>query len=496
MAAERLGGGGVIQGQQAHSYADADATEPPVVRLAPPPWRRALHAQGGMRRPVDQATLFARQPARVYISTHHKFFISGLFSLCWVALSVWISLPWIGDASRLIGLAPAVIMISCIAFLPGSMVAFLSMSLLLDRQPRFRDLHPTTAADILIAARNEEAGIGQTIEYLSRQDYEGPLCVVLADNGSTDRTVELARAAATAHGVNLRIVHEATPGKSHALNKGLEVCTSPLVITVDADTLLHPSAVRLLIARLESSPEEVVAVAGTVLVRNGRASFWSKLQEWDYFLGIASVKRMQGLFQSTLVAQGAFSLYRADAVRRVGGWPDAIGEDILLTWQLLHREGLVYFEPLSVAFTTAPENLKAFARQRSRWARGMLEGLKSVPPWRHSRYRTAALAFTNLAIPLVDLGYTFIWLPGLALAFTGRYYIVGPMTLAVLPLTFVVYWVLYRQQRDRVFAPLGLQVRRNRAGLLLFIVLYQPVMSLVSVMGYGQELLHLRRRWR
>ena len=120
MAAERLGGSRVIQGQQAHSYADADATEPPVVRLAPPPWRRALHAQGGMRRPVDQATLFARQPARVYISTHHKFIISGLFSLCWVALSVWISLPWIRDASRLIDPVPAVIVISCIAFLPST----------------------------------------------------------------------------------------------------------------------------------------------------------------------------------------------------------------------------------------------------------------------------------------------------------------------------------------------------------------------------------------
>ncbi len=43
------------------------------------------------------------------------------------------------------------------------------------------------------------------------------------------------------------------------------------------------------------------------------------------------MKRMQGLFQSTLVAQGAFSVYRVDAVRAADGWPDAIGEDIVLT---------------------------------------------------------------------------------------------------------------------------------------------------------------------
>jgi cellulose synthase/poly-beta-1,6-N-acetylglucosamine synthase-like glycosyltransferase len=59
------------------------------------------------------------------------------------------------------------------------------------------------------------------------------------------------------------------------------------------------------------------------------------MQEWDYFLGIASVKRMQGLYQGTLVAQGAFSLYRTKALRAAGGWPDAIGEDIVLTWRLI-----------------------------------------------------------------------------------------------------------------------------------------------------------------
>ena len=75
----------------------------------------------------------------------------------------------------------------------------------------------------------------------------------------------------------------------------------------------------------------VQAVAGSVLVRNSRDSLGTRMQEWDYFLGIASVKRMQGLYQGTLVAQGAFSLYRTEAVLAAGGWPDAIGEDIVLT---------------------------------------------------------------------------------------------------------------------------------------------------------------------
>jgi poly-beta-1,6-N-acetyl-D-glucosamine synthase len=65
------------------------------------------------------------------------------------------------------------------------------------------------------------------------------------------------------------------------------------------------------------------------------------MQEWDYFLGIASIKRLQGLYQGTLVAQGAYSLYKTQCIKEVGGWPDAIGEDIVLTWPSREKmEGL------------------------------------------------------------------------------------------------------------------------------------------------------------
>src|SRR5690606_36852908 len=104
-----------------------------------------------------------------------------------------------------------------------------------------------------------------------------------------------------------------------------------------------------------------------VLVRNSRGNVIARMQEWDYFLGIASIKRLQGLFQGTLVSQGAFSVYKTEAVRQVGGWPDAIGEDIVLTWRFLGENWKVYFEPLAVAFTEVPETFQHFVIQRSRW---------------------------------------------------------------------------------------------------------------------------------
>jgi biofilm PGA synthesis N-glycosyltransferase PgaC len=431
-----------------------------------------------------------------YLTVRRKFAVAVTVATLWLVASVWLSLPWLRDTQDAIGVGPAVALIAFVAWIPGLLVAFLTVSLVVDRQPPLRVTAPTNPVTIIVAARNEAASIGDTLERIAAQDHAGPVTVLLADNGSTDATALVAERTAARLGLDLAVVREERPGKCHALNTALAHVATALVVTVDADTALHRTAVRSLVARLVSAPPDVTAVAGAVLVRNSRASIWTRMQEWDYFLGIASIKRMQGLYQGTLVAQGAFSLYRTEAVRAVGGWPDAIGEDIVVTWELMRRGGRVYFEPLAVAFTDVPERFRAFARQRARWARGMIEGLRAVPPWRQPRGLTRVMTGVDLVIPLLDLAYTFVWLPGLVLACFGVYWVVGPYTVLVLPLTLLTNLLLYSYQRRRVFAPLRLHVRSNRSGYLLYILAYQMIMSPVSVLGYAQELLGLRRRWK
>ena len=433
---------------------------------------------------------------RLYVSVTVKFVVAQLLAAGWFGVSVWLSLPWVRELAAAITIAPAVLVVCLVAYLPGWLVAFLAASLLLDRQPPLRRTHPTAPVTVLIAARNEAERIQETISYIARQDYPGPIEVLVVDNGSTDGTRAVAEAYGAATGQPVRCISEPRPGKSHALNTGLAAVGTELVITLDADTLLHPRAVRQLVARLLNAPPDVQAVAGSVLVRNSRDNLWTRMQEWDYFLGIASVKRMQGLYQGTLVAQGAFSLYRTEAVAEAGGWPDAIGEDIVLTWQLMRQGARVYYEPSAVAFTAAPARLVHLARQRARWARGMIEGIRSVKPWNQPRGLLRFLTAIDLLIPALDVAYALVWLPGLVLAATGRYWIVGPYTLAVLPLTLVVNAILYRFQRRRVFNLLGLRVRRNAVGFVGFVLAYQMLMSPVAVVGYGQELLGLRRRWK
>lgn len=434
-------------------------------------------------------------PKRIYISVQQKFWISHAAASLWMLFSIGVSMPWLRDFAGFVSLPVAILIIAGISYIPGYMNAFMVVSLLLDRQPPLPEGSPERPVTVLIACHNEERGIRTTLAYLGEQEYSGHLKVIVIDNNCSDQTAERAKAAGRELGLDLLVIEENTPGKNHALNAALNLVETELMITLDADTLLHKLAIKHIVSRMEAAPPDVCAVAGAVLVRNSRHNFWAKLQEWDYFLGIASIKRLQGMFQGTLVAQGAFSLYKTEAVRAVQGWPDAIGEDIVLTWKFLAQRWRVYFEPLAVAFTDVPESFRHLVRQRSRWARGMIEALKMLKPWNHPSVYAKYLTGCNLLMPYLDLVYTFCWLPGLVLAFFGIYWIVGPATLLVLPLTFFQNFILYRYQK-KVFRSLHLRIRKNLFGFVAYVLLYQMVMSPVSVYGYVQEALQRQRIWK
>ena len=125
----------------------------------------------------------------------------------------------------------------------------------------------------------------------------------------------------------------------------------------------------------------------------------------------------------------------------------------------------------------------------------MIEGLKRHGDmiWKRPHLPVFFVA-VDFLFPLLDSFYTFVFIPGIILACTGRFYIVGPMTVLVLPLAVVVVLVMYWKER-KVFDELGLKVRRNRFGAILYLVGYQFLMSPICVVGYSQELFGFSKRW-
>jgi biofilm PGA synthesis N-glycosyltransferase PgaC len=430
----------------------------------------------------------------LYVPVRVKFTVSLIAALAWAVFSYFVAQRWIADLSAYIGEPAAHLVIFGIAIIPGFMNAFLVSSLLMDRRPPLT--HAATGAlpavSILVAAYNEQDRILETIESIGRQDYPGPFEVIVVNDGSTDRTGE--QLASISHPWLHVINLERNGGKAAALNRALAVATHPLVITIDGDSYLYKDALHNLVLRYLNDPPNTAAVAGAVLVRNSRHNLVTKMQEWDYFHGISAVKRLQSLYQGTLVAQGAFSIYRADVLREVGGWKETVGEDIVMTWAILERGHRVGFAENACLFTNAPESWRQFIRQRQRWSRGLIEAFKAH--WRLLFHRRMSTLFIwwNLTFPYLDLVYTFVFIPGLILALAGYYFIAGPLTLLVLPLAMLINYLMYSIQ-NRMFHEQHLKVRRNVAGFLFYSILYSIVLQPACVVGYLKEVFARKKNW-
>jgi biofilm PGA synthesis N-glycosyltransferase PgaC len=415
-----------------------------------------------------------------------------IIATLWAITSYMIARQWISELSILIGTPLALLVIFGIAILPGFMNAFLITGLLLDRRPRRKPITLYPDITILVAAYNEEESILSTLKSIELQNYAGQLEVIVINDGSTDGTmIQLASISYPW----LRVIDlQENGGKANALNKGLEQASFELTITLDADSYLYANALANLVGRLLGDPENTAAVAGAVLVRNSRLKLVTKIQEWDYFHGIAAVKRLQSLFQGTLVAQGAFSIYRTDVLHEVGGWRECVGEDIVLTWAILEHGYRVGYCEDACSFTNAPETFKQFIRQRQRWSRGLIEAFKHHWPLLFHFRMITVFIWWNLSFPLLDFIYTFSFVPGIILALFGYYWLAGPMTLLVLPLSMLVNYIMFTIQ-SKMFTEQGLKVRNNPFAFVFYALFYGIILQPACFLGYMSELLGTSKKW-
>ncbi len=426
------------------------------------------------------------------ISVQLKFVLALLFAAGWTTFSLWIANDWLGDLVQLIGKPLTCVLIVAVVVIPGVVNAFLMASLVMDRRPVRQRYASLPGLTILIAAYNEQDSILSTLSSIAEQGYPGPLDVIAINDGSSDATLERLRSVSYPW---LRIVDlKQNGGKARALNAGLDKAVHALTITLDGDSYLYKNALRNLVTRYLGAGAQTAAVAGAVLVRNSRQNLITRIQEWDYFHGIAAVKRVQSMYQGTLVAQGAFSLYRTSVLRDIGGWPESIGEDIVITWNILQHGYQVGYCEDACSFTNAPATLGQFVRQRQRWSRGLIEAMRLHWPLLFKRRMSSFFIWYNLFIPYVDLVYTLTFIPGVVLALAGYFWFAGPMTLLVLPLAMLVNYQMFAIQ-SAMFATQGLKVRKNLIGFLVYALFYGAIMQPACVVGYLKEIFKMKKNW-
>ena len=136
-------------------------------------------------------------------------------------------------------------------------------------------------------------------------------------------------------------------GKAERLNVGFRTARHELVVVSDADTHLHPLALKLLVSRMSRSPR-IVAVAGEPHVTN-RKTLLNAMQILEASSIIGLIRRTQALSGRVGVVAGVLGLFRRQPVLDVGGYDGRMAtEDIDLTWRLLLAGWHTAYEPAAL----------------------------------------------------------------------------------------------------------------------------------------------------
>lgn len=114
---------------------------------------------------------------------------------------------------------------------------------------------PNVTVAVIVPVFDGEAFLAQALDSVARQTRP-PDEVVVVDDGSTDRSAEIA-----AGRPGVRVVRQSNRGVAAARNAGVGATASDLVAFLDQDDRYTPEKIELQAARLESQPEVAYVLA-------------------------------------------------------------------------------------------------------------------------------------------------------------------------------------------------------------------------------------------
>jgi cellulose synthase/poly-beta-1,6-N-acetylglucosamine synthase-like glycosyltransferase len=229
---------------------------------------------------------------------------------------------------------------------------------------------PVHGVSAVVPVHNAIHKIDRTVQSLLAQTHR-PMEIILVENNSTDETwgklCELEREYPEVRCFSVEI-EPGEYGASVAINHGVLQARHDIILRLDDDTYVSPTAIERGIAPLVS--DQAVAVACNLRVANPEASLWTRLQSMEYLLAMELDRRSQQLVESVLCCSGGMALFDRQTVIETGGFvslPREVSEDMDMTLKC-HRRGKVAIAPEAIGYTQVPEKLVDVARQRFRWA--------------------------------------------------------------------------------------------------------------------------------
>ena len=328
---------------------------------------------------------------------------------------------------------------------------------------------------LVIAGRNESATIGQCIRGALLCGYSN-LEVIFVDDNSEDDSVAIARRAALSVTRNRRDANRVrifpSPrrnGKASSLNIGIRMARGEFIAITDADSVIQYGAMQHWL--LPFADPGVGAVAANIRVNNSTASLLTRLQEIEYALKYTALKLVLGRLNLLNVVSGMGGLFRAEILRRLGGFDTGLGDDRDLTMMLRKQRWKLRFSIDAVVWTTVPVTRDHLWRQRARWRRNVIKICVS----KHRDWFVLGRYGFATALLAVQVLFARILIP--LAAVIGVYWLVfekGPFETPKILVTF--YWItlIYLLIRLLIARDLGGTPKPGNFWLLFLYPFYLP----------------------
>jgi len=233
---------------------------------------------------------------------------------------------------------------------------------------------PTVA--VVVPCYNEEKGIAGTLNSLLALDYpKDKLEILVVDDGSSDKTLELAREFST--DARIRVFSKENGGKHTAMNYALAHTDAELIGCLDADSTVEPHALRHIAAVFENP--RVSAVTPGIHAKETK-NLLQHMQKVEYRLSIFN-RFMLSALGSAFITPGPFSIFRASVIRELGGWKHGHStEDMEMALRMQMAGHLIANCPSATVYTSTPPTFRKLFKQRVRWTYGFL---RNAADYRH-----------------------------------------------------------------------------------------------------------------
>jgi cellulose synthase/poly-beta-1,6-N-acetylglucosamine synthase-like glycosyltransferase len=297
---------------------------------------------------------------------------------------------------------------------------------------------------IIAPAYNESKTIIDNIRTLLSLYYNN-FEVILVNDGSKDDTIEKVLQAYELEKVNyyfdyrlpcerikavyrsknpsynrLTVIDKNNGGKADALNAGINIARSGLIVSIDADSIIEPDSILKLIKPfLEEKDRKVIGTGGVIRIVNScevelghikeihlPEHLLPRLQVIEYTRAFLMGRMAWSHLDGLMLISGAMGMFDREVLINAGGYnTKTVGEDMELVLRMRRymadreKKYEVTYIPDPLCWTEVPSDFKSLRKQRTRWTRGLIESL-----WLHRK-----MFFNSHYKRLGILGYPY-WL--------------------------------------------------------------------------------------